>query len=384
MKKKIAVLGSTGSIGKSVLDVVARHPDKFEVVGLAEGHDIKTLFDQVKKFRPKVVSVRDLSSAKELKGLGVDCDVLHGIDGVSSVATTDSVELVVSAIVGSIGLKPTYEAICAGKNIALANKETLVAAGELVMNAVKKNKVSLIPIDSEHSAVFQSLVGHNRGDVRRIILTASGGPFKDWPGDRLQGVTISDALKHPRWSMGAKITVDSATLMNKGLEVIEAHWLFSMPPEKIDVVVHPESVIHSMVEYVDGAVMAQMAVPDMRSPIAYALSYPDRIESGVEFLDLTSVKKLTFEKPDTNKFRCLALARSALESGGSMPAVMNAANEIAVGAFLDEKIRFLDIPRIVESTMQRHDRRSFSKLEDVFDTDRWARDVANQIVTGLL
>ncbi len=381
MSKKLSILGSTGSIGISTLDVVARNPDNFSVVALAEGHDPVKLFEQIKKFHPKIVSVRDEEARKKLLGLGkIDCKVVCGIEGACEVATHPDANLVVSAIVGAIGLRPTYKAIEAGKNVALANKETLVAAGPVVMKKVAEKGVKLIPIDSEHSALFQSLIGHNHNDVRRLILTASGGPFRDYTAEQLRSVTLEQALKHPNWSMGAKITIDSATMMNKGLEVIEARWLFNIPAEKIEAVIHPQSIVHSMVEYIDGAVVAQLAVPDMRGPIAYALAYPERVESGTEFLDITKVGTLTFKKPDMEKFRCLKLAYDAVKEGGSMPCVLNAANEVAVAAFLDKKIKFLDIPRIVESVMSRHNKVEFSSLEDVFATDKWARTEATRSI----
>ncbi len=376
--KKLSILGSTGSIGVSTLDVVARNPEKFSVIGLAEGHDPVKLFEQVKKFRPKIVSLRDEDAVKKFKSLGsVDCKIVCGIEGACEVASYSDANLVVSAMVGSVGLKPTLAAIDAGKNVALANKETLVAAGPLVMKRVKEKGVKLIPIDSEHSAVFQSLIGHNHSEVRKLILTASGGPFREWTKDRLATATVEDALNHPNWSMGAKITIDSASMMNKGLEVIEARWLFDIPVDKIDVVIHPQSVIHSMVEYIDGAVMAQMAVPDMRGPIAYALAYPERVESGSEFLDLAKIGKLTFFKPDPQKFECLQLAIEAAKQGGSLPCVMNAANEVAVAAFLNKKIKFLDIPRIVSKVMSNHKRIDLSSLEDVLAADKWARAEAS-------
>ncbi|PIR17637.1 MAG: 1-deoxy-D-xylulose-5-phosphate reductoisomerase [Deltaproteobacteria bacterium CG11_big_fil_rev_8_21_14_0_20_49_13] len=379
--KKLAILGSTGSIGISTLDVVARNPDKFCVVSLAEGHDPVKLFEQINKFRPKIVSVHDKEAADKLKSLGpIDCKVLFGIEGACEVATYPDANLVVSAIVGAVGLKPTYKAIEAGKNVALANKETLVAAGPVVMKKVASMGVKLIPIDSEHSALFQSLIGHNHKEVRRMILTASGGPFRAYTLEQLKNVTLEQALKHPNWSMGAKITIDSASMMNKGLEVIEARWLFDMPVEKIEAVIHPQSIVHSMVEYIDGAVVAQMALPDMRGPIAYALAYPDRVESGVEFLDLTKFEKLTFTKPDLEKFRCLKLAYNAAKAGGSAPCVLNAANEVAVSAFLDKKISFLDIPRIVEEVLNKDRPQEFSSLDDVFATDKWARTEASEVI----
>lgn len=376
--KRLAILGSTGSIGVSTLDVVAQNPDFFRVIGLAEGHDPERLFQQIKKFNPKIVSVRDRESVDGLKKLGpINCKVVYGIEGACEVASQGDADLVVSAIVGSIGLRPTMAAIDAGKNVALANKETLVAAGAVFTKKVAQKGIKLIPIDSEHSALFQSLMGHNHCDIRRLILTASGGPFRDFTLDQLKNVTLAQALKHPNWSMGAKITIDSATMMNKGLEVIEARWLFDMPVEVIEVVIHPQSVIHSMVEYIDGAILAQMAVPDMRGPIAFALAYPKRVKSGIEFLNLTKLGRLDFFKPDLIKFRCLKLAYDAIAAGGGMPCVLNAANEVAVDAFLKEKIKFLDIPRVVEKVMQKHRTEEPKDLEHVFELDRWARNEAS-------
>lgn len=372
--KKLAILGSTGSIGVSTLDVVAQNPDLFQVIGLAEGHDPEKLFQQIKKFGPKIVSVRDKESADKLKKLGsIDCKIVYGIEGTCEVATYPDANLVVSAIVGSIGLRPTMAAVEAGKDVALANKETLVAAGAVFTKKVAQKGIKLIPIDSEHSALFQSLIGHNHADVRRLILTASGGPFRDFTLEQLKNVTLAQALKHPNWSMGAKITVDSATMMNKGLEVIEARWLFDMPVEKIDVVIHPQSVIHSMVEYIDGAVLAQMAVPDMRGPIAFALAYPRRVKSGIDFLDLAKFGRLDFFKPDLVKFRCLKLAYDAIAAGGGMSCVLNAANEVAVAAFLKEKIKFLDIVTIVEKAMAGQKGSTINSLEDVLELDKTTR-----------
>lgn len=377
--KRISILGSTGSIGTQVLDVVAMHPDKFSVVGLAEGHDPQKLIEQIRRFRPKVVSVRDEAAAKVLKGMA--CEVRWGLDGASQVASLPEADLVVSAIVGSAGLKPTWAAIEAGKDVALANKETLVAAGSLVTRRVQERGVKLIPIDSEHSALFQSLIGHNHNDVRRLILTASGGPFRNRSVKELEGVTRDEALRHPNWAMGPKITIDSATMMNKGLEVIEARWLFDMPLSKIEVVIHPQSIIHSMVEYVDGAVIAQMANPDMRIPIAYALGFPERLTDGAEFVDFTNLPPLTFEAPDTRKFRLLALAYDAARAGGSMPTVLNAANEVAVEAFLKGRIKFLDIARVVEETINSHDQRPLNDINDVFEWDMWAREQAGNKIS---
>ena len=376
--KKISILGSTGSIGVSTLDVVERHPDDFSVVGLAEGHDVAALVGQIEKFRPEVVSVRDADAAAELKGMLSEYkpEILFGIDGACEIAKLGSVDQVISAIVGAAGLLPTVAAIEAGKNVGLANKETMVAAGEFVSELAARNKVDIIPIDSEHSAIFQSMVGHRSEDLVKILLTASGGPFLRATKEEIECATPEKALNHPKWSMGAKITIDSASLMNKGLEVIEARWLFDVAPEKIDVVVHPQSIIHSMVEYRDGCVLAQLGVPDMRAPIAYAISYPQRTTSGVERLDLASIGNLTFEKPDFERFPCLSLAYDSLREGGTMSAVLNAANEIAVAAFLDKKIPFGDIPKVVEMTMTAYENRSASEIEEILEIDRWAREYA--------
>lgn len=380
MKKRLSILGSTGSIGKSVLDIVRRHPERFEVVALAEGHDVDLLAKQVAEFRPAVVSVKDESAMRQLKGrVASSVAIMSGMDGVKCVAAYDAAEMVVSAIVGSIGIVPTYEAILAGKTVALANKESLVAAGELIMKASAAAGVKILPIDSEHSAIFQSLEGHRKEDVERIILTASGGPFWKWDGD-FSKITVEQALRHPNWLMGAKITIDSATMMNKGLEVIEARWLFDIPEERIDVVIHPESIVHSMVEYKDGAVIAEMGVPDMRGPISYALSWPERIESGVSFVEWPKVKTLTFFEPDDRKFPMLGLARTALREGGAVPTVMNAANEIAVEAFLNKRIGFTDIHRVVAGVMEEDMPPQPASIEDVLAADRWARKLAVDMI----
>ncbi len=379
--KSLSILGSTGSIGLSTLDVVRQHPERFTVTGLAEGHDINLLAEQIKEFKPDTVSVRDEESAGKLRELlGSEQPEIHwGIEGAAEVGAAETADMVVSAIVGAAGLVPTVRAIKAGKDIALANKETLVVAGQLVSDLVKEHKVTLLPVDSEHSAIFQSLTGHRNEDIERIILTASGGPFRQTPAEDLKNVGPERALKHPQWSMGAKITIDSATLMNKGLEVIEAHWLFDMPAEKIGVVVHPQSIIHSMVEYMDGCVMAQLGAPDMRAPIAYAIAWPERCESGIQKLDLTQIGTLTFEEPDLERFPALRLAFDALKAGRTFPAVLNAANEIAVAAFLDKKIGFNDIPAIVDKTMQAHEAHTPASLEEYLAADRWARDKAGKM-----
>jgi 1-deoxy-D-xylulose-5-phosphate reductoisomerase len=380
--RSLSILGSTGSIGVSTLDVVRQHPDKFAVTALAAGTDIALLAEQIKEFRPVAVSVRDEVSVQKLRDLCGEYkpEILFGVEGAATIAECDGSDMVVSAIVGAAGLVPTVRAIKAGKHIALANKETLVVAGQLVSDLVKEHNVHLLPVDSEHSAIFQSLEGHRAEDVERIILTASGGPFRNTSADELKMVTLEQALKHPQWSMGAKITIDSATMMNKGLEVIEAHWLFNVPAKKIGVVVHPQSIIHSMVEYIDGCVIAQLGAPDMRAPIAYALAWPERCKSGIAKLDLAKIGTLTFEEPDMARFPALRLAFEALDAGRTYPAVLNAANEIAVAAFLDRKIGFTDIAATVEKTMQAHEAYSPVSLDDYLHADRWARQMAQQLI----
>ncbi|MBN1283507.1 MAG: 1-deoxy-D-xylulose-5-phosphate reductoisomerase [Proteobacteria bacterium] len=380
--KKISILGSTGSIGQSTLDVVARNPDRFEVVGLAEGHDVELLARQIERFRPAVVSVRDAQSAARLREIvrGHMPEILFGIEGACRVAEAPEAALVVSAIVGAAGLLPTLRAIEARKNVALANKETMVVAGALVSSSAARMGVAILPVDSEHAAIHQSLAGHRREDVTALHLTASGGPFLRASMDQIRAATPKQAIAHPRWNMGAKITIDSATLMNKGLEVMEARWLFSVPQEKIRVIVHPQSIVHSLVEYRDGCVMAQLGMPDMRAPIAYAISWPERVESGCPRLDLAAVKSLTFEEPDLARFPCLSLAYQALQEGDSMPAVLNAANEVAVEAFLDGRIGFMEIARVVDETMSAHDKAPADTLDMILEADRWAREHARGIL----
>ena len=376
--KRISILGSTGSIGVSTLDIVSRFPEKFQVVGLAAGGNIDLLKQQIERFRPKYVSVSEEAPALSLKGMG--CKVFHGIEGAIIVATAPEAEMVVSAIVGAAGLVPTVAAIKAGKEIALANKETLVMAGELVMREAKESGVTILPVDSEHSAIFQSIAGHNRSEIKRLILTASGGPFLNYPMEKLKGATPGDALNHPNWQMGKKITVDSASLMNKGLEVIEARWLFDIPPDRIDVHIHPQSIIHSMVEYIDGSVMAQMGIPDMRIPISYALSYPERLPVSLPSLNLLEIEKLTFMKPDHERFPCLNLAYTALKAGGTMTAALNAANEIAVDAFLSGRIGFPDIPGLIEDVISSHTNGPASHVDDILRADLWARGKTKELI----
>jgi 1-deoxy-D-xylulose-5-phosphate reductoisomerase len=380
--KNITILGSTGSIGVSTLEVVSAHPDRFRVVALTAGNNLEMLKRQIEMFRPQMVSVLSEKLAVELDQSlpGYKPEIHYGIEGLIAAATAGDAHMVVAAIVGAAGLVPTAAAIRAGKDVALANKETLVTAGRLIMDLVRDKNVRLYPVDSEHSAVFQSMEGQSRKDVLRIILTASGGPFLNLPLDQLSRVSIDDALNHPNWSMGRKITIDSATMMNKGLEVIEARWLFDTPAERIDVNIHPQSIIHSMVEYVDGCVMAQLGVPDMKAPIAYALTYPERVPTGVNPLDLTALSGLTFFKPDYRRFPALKLAYDALAAGESMPAVMNAANEVAVEAFLSGVIGFIDIAATIARTMDAHEAHTLSTIEEALITDRWAREKARELV----
>lgn len=379
--KNLTILGSTGSIGVSTLEIVSSHPDRFRVVAMTAGKNLELFARQIRQFNPRVAVVaspQDVKSLKEMCG-DSDVEILGGVDGLIAAATVDEAEMVVAAIVGAAGLIPTAAAIRAGKDIALANKEILVTAGHIFMDLVKEHGVRLFPVDSEHSAVFQSIEGHRNSDIEKIILTASGGPFLKTPVEKLSQVTVRDALNHPNWSMGKKITIDSATMMNKGLEVIEARWLFDVPVEKIDVNIHPQSIIHSMVEYIDGCVIAQLGTPDMKAPIAYALSYPERVSSGVKPLDLTEFSGLTFFRPDLDKFRCLQLAFDAMKSGESMPAVMNAANEIAVESFLEGRIGFMQIAETIGRTMNEHSPCELHSIEEVLKADLWGRETAREI-----
>jgi len=379
--KNLTILGSTGSIGVSTLEIVAAHPDRFRVVAMTAGINLELFVRQIRQFAPRIAVVASTDDVPRLEEMctGLDVKILGGVEGLVVAATADETEMVVAAIVGAAGLVPTAAAIRAGKDIALANKETLVTAGHLFMDLVKEHGVSLYPVDSEHSAVFQSIEGHRSGDIQKIILTASGGPFLNTPADQLSRVTVRDALNHPNWSMGRKITIDSATMMNKGLEVIEARWLFDVPVEKIDVNIHPQSIIHSMVEYIDGCVIAQLGTPDMKAPIAYALSYPERVSTGIKPLDLTRLSALTFFRPDMEKFRCLGLAYRAIKGGQSMPAVMNAANEIAVDAFLEGRIGFVQIGETIERTMDAHSACVLGSIEEVLKADLWGRETAREI-----
>jgi 1-deoxy-D-xylulose-5-phosphate reductoisomerase len=377
--KKISILGSTGSIGTQTLDIVATHPEQFSVVGLATGTNVALLSEQIRQFRPEIVAIQDASRLEDLKSSIADLDyrpiVLAGENGVIEVARYGDSSSVVTGIVGCAGLLPTIAAIEAGKDIALANKETLIAGGPVVLPLVAKHGVKLFPADSEHSAIFQCLQGVPQGGLRKIILTASGGAFRDLPVEKLSQVTVADALKHPNWSMGKKITIDSATLMNKGLEVIEAHYLFGMDYDDIEIVIHPQSIIHSLIELQDTSVLAQLGWPDMRLPLLYALSWPERIYTDWERLDLVKAGSLTFKEPDHEKYPCMGLAYAAGRAGGAMPAVLNAANEQAVALFLAERIGFLDIPRVIDRVCDRFTPRNTATptLEDILFADRWAR-----------
>lgn len=378
MTGNISILGSTGSIGTQTLDVV-REIGGIKVWAMSTNTRIELFEKQVREFMPEVVCVMDSEKACEFKKNISDLkiEVLSGMEGLIAVAEHSKTDTVVNSVVGNIGLVPTVKAICAGKNIALANKETLVTSGSLVMKLLKENKVSMYPVDSEHSAIFQCLQGNNGNKIKKILLTASGGPFRTF--DDVSNVTVDDALKHPNWSMGKKITIDSATLMNKGLEVIEAKWLFGVDLEQIQVVVHPQSIVHSMVEYEDGAVIAQLGVPDMKVPIQYALTYPKRIANGFPKLDIFEAGNLTFEKPKIDKFPCLQLAYDAIKIGGTMPAVMNGANEIAVARFINKEIGFLDIPRLIENTMNTYTVIDSYTLDDVLQADKWAREYTSKL-----
>ncbi|VXD20076.1 1-deoxy-D-xylulose 5-phosphate reductoisomerase [Planktothrix serta PCC 8927] len=377
--KAITLLGSTGSIGTQTLDIVAESPEQFRIVGLAAGRNITLLAQQIRAFRPQIVAICDPDQLPDLKALIADVNpqpiLLAGDEGIIEVARYGDSEAVVTGIVGCAGLLPTIAAIEAGKDIALANKETLIAGGPVVNPLIEKHGVKLLPADSEHSAIFQCLQGVPKGGLRKIILTASGGAFRDWPVEKLKEVKVADAITHPNWSMGKKITVDSATMMNKGLEVIEAHFLFGLDYNDIEIVIHPQSIIHSLIELQDTSVLAQLGWPDMRLPILYAMSWPERIYTNWERLDLVKAGSLTFKAPDDQKYPCMSLAYAAGRAGGSMPAVLNAANEQAVALFLEEKIEFLDIPRVIESTCDRHriDNRQEPTLEDIIEADRWAR-----------
>ena len=374
--KRITILGSTGSIGTQTLDVVRKNKDKFQVVAISANSSIDLLLEQIMEFSPKYVAVYNKESALKLKEMipeNINIEVVSGMDGLVKICQLEEVNVVLTAVVGMIGLVPTMAAIKAKKTIALANKETLVTAGELVMSEAKKNNVEILPVDSEHSAIFQCLNGERKQDIEKIILTASGGPFRGKKREELVNVTKNEALKHPNWDMGRKISIDSSTLMNKGLEVIEAKWLFDVDVEDIEVVVHPQSIIHSMVSFRDSSVISQMGCPDMRLPIEYALTYPERLKTDFERLDLAKVATLTFEKPDMETFPCLALAFKVLKLGGTYPAALNSANEFLVNEFLNDKIGFYDIPYYIEKTLDCHKNRVNPTLEDILEVDKETR-----------
>lgn len=383
--KKISLLGSTGSIGRQTLDIARAHKDIIEVVALAAGAgNLDVLADQIREFRPAVVCVPTFENRKSLSerlGSDVQVEIETGTTGLETVAAESGADTVVTGVVGFLGLKPTVKAIEKGKTIALANKETLVAAGSAVMPMVEKYGAKIVPVDSEHSAIYQSMRGHTNKDVQSIWLTASGGPFRTWTKEQIDGATRGDALQHPNWNMGPKITIDSATLMNKGLEIVEARWLFDITADKIRVVVHPQSILHSAVEFVDGSIIGQMGLPDMRLPIHYALFHPERVYSErVARLDLTTLSQLTFEEPDTQRFACLAIARKVAAEDNTSACVMNAANEIVVAAFLNERIAFRDIPRLIEQVLEKHKPISKPSLDDILESDRWARQEADNLL----
>ena len=391
--RHLTILGSTGSIGVSTLDVVTRHPNRFQIIALTANHSIEKMLEQCRLFRPRYAVMLDKGSGEKLqmaiREAGIATEVMWGVESLEKVASLPEVDTVMAAIVGAAGIRPTFAAARAGKQVLLANKETLVMAGRIFMDVVKQHHATLLPIDSEHNAIFQSLPHHFTGDlaavgVRRILLTASGGPFRQSSLASLEQVTPEQACAHPNWVMGQKISVDSATMMNKGLEVIEAHWLFNAAPEKIQVVIHPQSVIHSMVEYVDGSVLAQLGNPDMRTPIAHALGLPDRIETGVAPLDMFKIGRLDFEAPDFKRFPCLGLAYQALAAGGSTPAILNAANEVAVESFLKRRMPFTAIPVMIEKVMQSVSRKDIATLEDVLEADREARETAHDWLASLV
>lgn len=378
--KKLSILGSTGSIGKSTLDLVDLYPDRFQVSTLAARKSVDALYAQALKYRPELIALWDAEAAQNLRGRLPEVEVLSGQEGVIQAAIHPSVDTVVAAIEGAAGLVPTYHALLEKKDVALANKETLVMAGELIMSIAGKGESNLLPVDSEHSALHQCLRGAQKEEVHRLVLTASGGPFFDKSREQLEGVTVEEALNHPTWDMGPKITIDSATLMNKGLEVIEAYHLFGIQPDHIAIVIHPQSIIHSMVEFVDGTVLAQMSITDMRSAILYALSYPDRWNSNLPRLDLLSLSALEFHPPDRNKFPCIRLAYQALENGQTYPTALNAANEVAVHYFLRGSLAFSSIPEVIEKVLNQHQPTEMNDLETVLEVDRQARQRAEETV----
>ena len=382
MKKRIAILGSTGSIGLNTLSIIDHFPDQFEVAGLTAGNNIELLSQQVKKYSPRKIAVFNSAKAKKIKSL-IDSSgtkVLDGLNGLNEIAASPDIDLVVAGMAGGGGLIPILEAVKKGKVVALANKEPMVMAGDLVMNEARRAHAKIIPIDSEHNAIFQCLEGKKKEEIGSVVLTCSGGPFYSWPKKKLSTVTVSQALQHPRWKMGKKVTIDSATLMNKGLEIIEATYLFGVSLSQVKVVVHPEAIVHGMVEFIDGIFLALLGQPDMRLPIQHALYYPERKNNTLPRLDLGNVSKLHFFTPDEKKFPCLALAKEAREAGGTMTTVLNGANEIAVEAFLKEDIRFLEIPSVIEKVMQRHKVIPGPSLQEILAEDKWAKQQAQKII----
>lgn len=383
-RQSVALLGSTGSIGVSTLEVVAAHPDRFEVVALSASKNVERLREQIRRFRPRRVALLDAALAKDLAkspdAAGVE--VFAGPAGLLEMIRAERFDVCVNALVGAAGLVPTLAAIAQCRRLAIANKESLVVAGEIVMREAQTHGVEVLPVDSEHAALHQCLAGRARGDIKRVVLTASGGPFRELGADAMARVTVGEALRHPTWRMGEKITIDSATLFNKGIELIEAKWLFGVPHAALDVVVHRESVVHAMIEFADGTLIAQLSAPDMRLPIQYALTYPDRLAAPWPRLDLARIGALHFEAPDPARFPCLALAYDALVEGGTMPAVLNAANEVAVNGFLGEVISFGRIPEIIERVMARHENTAYPDLDTIFAADRWAREAAETLLEG--
>ena len=377
--KRILLLGSTGSIGKNTLELVRTFPDRFEIVGLTVNTNSEQLIKQIEEFKPKAVVIGNKQKADEIKNsIRYNCEILTGEEGLLEISSRDNYDILVTAIVGFAGLAPTINAIKLKKRIALANKETLVVAGELIINLCKEYGVDLIPVDSEHSAIFQCLNGENKSEINKILLTGSGGPFLNKDKKEFEKVTVEEALNHPNWKMGNKITIDSATMMNKGLEIIEAYWLFNLPKDKIEVVIHPQSIIHSMVEFRDGSIKAQLSTPDMKLPILYALSYPERLEYRTISTDFKKIGQLTFFAPDFDKFVCLQLAYDVISEGGTAPCILNAANEIAVERFLSGKIKFTQIPDMIKDALDAVNNHSKAEIETIFESDRKTRQYLNR------
>jgi len=378
--KKVFVLGSTGSIGVNCLSVISNLKENFEVAGLTVNSNTDLLLEQINKFKPIVVVVKDENAAKKISGkIPKSCKLFVGEEGLINAAIETDYDIFMGAMVGFAGLAPTIEAIKRGKRIALANKETLVVAGEIVTKLVLENSAEIIPVDSEHSAIYQCLIGENLNEVEKLILTASGGPFRDKNKSLFENATVDEALNHPNWKMGSKITIDSATMMNKGLEVIEAHWLFGLPPEKIDVVIHPQSIIHSMVQFVDGSMKAQLGLPDMKLPIQYALTFPERVQNDFPRTSMPTIGSLTFYEPDLNKFECLKLAFDVLNTGGTAPCILNAANEIAVSKFLNKEIKFSHIPLLINKALDKVENKFSPDLGTIFECDRVTREYINSL-----